>query len=56
VSAHRQNAHGRGVLQLLDRGALEVPIPDTYELDRAADPLQVLGTTDIQGKLAFRVS
>jgi hypothetical protein len=42
------------VAQLLDAGALKVRIQDTYELDRAGEALQALGTTHTQGKLAIR--
>jgi NADPH:quinone reductase len=41
--------------RLLEAGTLTVPIQDTYELDRAAEALQVLATTHTQGKLAIRV-
>jgi NADPH2:quinone reductase len=44
------------VAQLLDTGALKVPVQDTYELDRAAEALQALGNTHTQGKLAIRVA
>jgi NADPH:quinone reductase len=40
--------------QLLDAGALKVRIQDTYELDRAGEALQALGTTHTQGKVAIR--
>lgn len=40
--------------QLLDGGALKVTIQDTYELDRAGEALQALGTTHTQGKIAIR--
>jgi NADPH:quinone reductase len=44
------------VEQLLDSGALEVPVQATYELDRAAEALQAIGTAHTQGKLAIRVA
>jgi NADPH2:quinone reductase len=43
------------VAQLLDTGALKVPVQDTYELDRAAEALEALATVHTQGKLAIRV-
>jgi NADPH:quinone reductase len=42
--------------QLLDAGALRVPIQQTYELDQTGEALQALGTTHTQGKLAIRVA
>jgi NADPH:quinone reductase-like Zn-dependent oxidoreductase len=53
----RGRAEGRASppFQLLDAGGLEVPIQQTYELDRAGKALQALaGHT--QGKLALRVA
>jgi NADPH:quinone reductase-like Zn-dependent oxidoreductase len=44
------------VAKLLDSGSLKVPVQATYELDRAAEALQALGTTHTQGKLAIRVA
>jgi len=44
------------VAQLLDSGTLKVPVQATYELDRAAEALQALGTTHTQGKLAIRIA
>jgi NADPH:quinone reductase len=44
------------VAQLLDSGTLEVPVQETYELDRAAEALQAIGTTDTRGKLAIRIA
>jgi len=44
------------VAELLDSGRLTVPAHATYELDRAADALQALGTTHTQGKLAIRIA
>jgi NADPH2:quinone reductase len=41
---------------LLDAGSLKVPVQDTYELDRAGEALQALGTTHTQGKLAIRIA
>jgi hypothetical protein len=35
---------------------LKVPIQDSYDLDRAGEALQALGTTHTQGKLAIRVA
>jgi NADPH2:quinone reductase len=42
--------------QLLEAGALRVPIQQTYELDQAGEALQALGTTHTQGKLAIQVT
>ena len=44
------------VAQLLDSGALKVPVQATYELDRAPEALQALGSSHTQGKLAIRVA
>jgi NADPH:quinone reductase len=44
------------VAQLLDAGALKVPVQDTFPLDRATEALQALGTSHTQGKRAIRVS
>jgi NADPH:quinone reductase len=44
------------VAQLLDSGTLKVPVQATYELDRAPEALQALGTSHTQGKLAIRVA
>jgi NADPH:quinone reductase-like Zn-dependent oxidoreductase len=44
------------VAELLDGGTLEVPIQATYELDRAAEALQAIGTTHTQGKLTIRIA
>jgi NADPH2:quinone reductase len=44
------------VAQLLDRGTLEVPVPATYELERAAEALQAIGAIHTQGKLAIRIA
>jgi NADPH:quinone reductase len=44
------------VAQLLDSGTLKVPVQGTYELDRAAEALQAIGTTHTQGKLAIRIA
>jgi NADPH:quinone reductase len=41
---------------LLDAGTLEVAVQDTYELARAGEALQALGTTHTQGKLAIRIA
>ncbi|MEA2271004.1 MAG: NADPH:quinone reductase [Solirubrobacteraceae bacterium] len=41
---------------LLDAGTLKVPVQATYDLDRAGEALQALGTTHTQGKLAIRVA
>jgi NADPH:quinone reductase len=40
---------------LLDDGALQVHIHDTFELGRAADALQALATEHVRGKLAISV-
>ena len=42
--------------RLLDAGTLQVPVQQTYELDRAAEALHALGTTHTQGKVAIRVA
>jgi NADPH:quinone reductase len=42
--------------QLVASGGLKVPITSTYDLDRAPEALQALGTTHTQGKLAIRVA
>jgi NADPH2:quinone reductase len=44
------------IAQLLDSGTLRVPVQATYELHRAAEALQALGTTHTQGKLAIRIA
>ncbi len=44
------------VSELLATGDLKVPVQDTYELDRAPEALQALGTTHTQGKLAIRIA
>ena len=44
------------VAQLLDSGTLKVPVQATYELDRAAEALQAIGTTHTQGKVAIRIA
>jgi NADPH2:quinone reductase len=42
--------------QLLDSGALKVPVQDTYPLERATEALQALATSHTQGKLAIRIA
>ena len=42
--------------RLLGAATLAVPVQDTYELDRAVEALQVLGTTHTRGKLAIRLA
>ena len=42
--------------QLLDDGALRVPIQSTYGLDRAGEALRAFGTTHTQGKLGIQMS
>ncbi len=44
------------VARLLDAGTLQVPVQQTYELDRAAEALHALGTTHTRGKIAIRVA
>ena len=44
------------VARLLADGALRVPIQATYELDRAPEALQALGSTHTQGKIAISVA
>jgi NADPH:quinone reductase len=41
---------------LLAEGTLKVPIQDSYELERAAEALEALGSTHTRGKLAIRVA
>lgn len=43
------------VAQLLAEGELHVPVQVTYDLDRAPEALQALGTSHTRGKLAIRV-
>ncbi len=45
----------RRLAALLDDGTLQVHIHDTFELDRAADAMQVLATEHVRGKLAISV-
>jgi NADPH2:quinone reductase len=56
VMATPSTEHLDRVAQLLDAGTLEVHVQETYELDRAGEALQALGTTHTQGKLAIRVA
>jgi NADPH:quinone reductase-like Zn-dependent oxidoreductase len=42
--------------QLLDGGTLKIHVQDSYDLDRAAEALQTLGSTHTRGKLAIRVA
>jgi NADPH:quinone reductase-like Zn-dependent oxidoreductase len=56
VMAQPTTANLDRLAQLLDSGALTVPVQATYELDRATEALQALGTTHTQGKLAIRVA
>jgi NADPH2:quinone reductase len=44
------------VARLLADGKLRVPIQATYELDRAPEALQALGSTHTQGKIAISVA
>jgi NADPH:quinone reductase len=44
------------VAQLLDAGTIEVPVQETYELDRAADALAALAARHTQGKLGLRIA
>ena len=44
------------VAQLLEEGTLRVPVQGTYELDRAAEALQALGTSHTRGKLAVAIA
>ena len=55
VMAQPTTANLERVAQLLETGALRVPVQETYELDRAPDALQALATTHTQGKLAIRI-
>jgi NADPH:quinone reductase-like Zn-dependent oxidoreductase len=41
--------------KLLADGTLRVPVQETYELDRAPEALQALGSTHTQGKLAIHI-
>jgi NADPH:quinone reductase-like Zn-dependent oxidoreductase len=56
VIAQPTTANLDRVAQLLDSGALKVPVQATYELDRAPEALQFLATTHTQGKLAIRIA
>jgi NADPH2:quinone reductase len=56
VMAQPTTANLDRVAQLLDSGALKVPVQDTYPLDRAAEALRALDTSHTQGKLAIRVA
>ena len=42
--------------QLLDAGTLKIHIQDSYELDRAPEALQALGSAHTRGKLAISVA
>jgi NADPH:quinone reductase-like Zn-dependent oxidoreductase len=44
------------VAQPLAAGTIRVPIQNSYELARAGEALQALGTTHTQGKLAIRIA
>jgi NADPH:quinone reductase-like Zn-dependent oxidoreductase len=44
------------VAKLVAAGDLNVPVQDTYGLDRAREALEALGTTHTQGKLAIRIA
>ena len=44
------------VAELLATGDLKVSVEGNYELDRAPEALQALGTTHTQGKLAIRIA
>lgn len=45
----------RRVAGLLDAGTLVVHVHETFDLEQAAEALQALGATHVQGKLAIRV-
>ncbi|MFL5902255.1 MAG: zinc-binding dehydrogenase, partial [Solirubrobacteraceae bacterium] len=55
VMAQPTTANLDRVAQLLDGGALKVPVQDAYPLDRATEALQALATSHTQGKLAIRI-
>ena len=42
--------------ELLESGALRVPVQRTYTLDEAGDALQALPATHSQGKLALTIA
>jgi NADPH:quinone reductase len=42
--------------QLLDSGAVKVPVQGSYPLERATEALQALATSHTQGKLAIRIA
>jgi NADPH:quinone reductase-like Zn-dependent oxidoreductase len=56
VMAQPTTANLDRVAELLDSGALKVPVQDTCPLDRAAEALRALDTSHTQGKLAIRVA
>jgi NADPH:quinone reductase len=56
VMAQPTTANLDRVAQLLDTGALKVPVQHTYTLDRAPEALHALGTNHTRGKLAIRVA
>src|SRR3954470_16220869 len=56
VMAQPTTANLDRLAQLLDSGALKVPVRDTYPLDRATEALQALATSHTQGKLAIRIA
>jgi NADPH2:quinone reductase len=56
VMAQPTTANLDRVAQLLDSGALTVPVQSTYPLDRAPEALQALATSHTQGKLAIRIT
>ncbi len=56
VMAVPSPAHLQRLGELLESGALRVPIQRTYALDEAGDALQALPTTHTQGKLAVRIA
>ena len=55
VMAQPTTANLDRVGRLLDSGTINVPVHDTYGLDRAAEALKALGDTHTQGKLAIRL-
>ena len=55
VMAARATENLERVARLLADGTLRVPIQATYELDRAPEALQALGSTHTQGKIAISI-
>jgi NADPH:quinone reductase len=56
VMAQPTTANLYRIAQLLDSGALKVPVQDTYPLERATEALQTLATSHTQGKLVICIA